>query len=162
MMQRSDIYRLLAAMGIIFFSMQALSYINLQWDLTLDQRYTLSENTVEVVQNIKQPILIDVMLGGNLPANYQRLRTELTILLKQVNHQNEFIQYNFVDPFEGVENKDGLIEELYRFGLEPEVVIDQESQSTEQNRRANQNIRKIDPKVAHSTKTVKKIKLYVK
>ena len=102
MIQRSDIYRLLAAMGIVIISMQALSYINLQWDLTLDQRYTLSENTVEVVQNIKQPILIDVMLGGNLPANYQRLRTELTILLKQVNHQNEFIKYNFVDPFEGV------------------------------------------------------------
>jgi len=57
MIQRSDIYRLLAAVGIIFFSMQTLSYINLQWDLTLDQRYTLSENTVEVVQNIKQPIL---------------------------------------------------------------------------------------------------------
>ena len=112
--------------------MQALSYINLQWDLTLDQRYTLSENTVEIVQAVKQPIIIDVMLGGNLPANYQRLRTELTILLKQVTHQNEFIQYTFVDPFEGVENKEGLIEELYRFGLTPEVEIDQESQSTEQ------------------------------
>ena len=132
MMQRLDIYRLLAAMGIIILCMQALSYLNLQWDLTLDQRYTLSENTVEVVEAVKQPILIDVMLGGNLPANYQRLRAELTILLKQVNHQNEFIQYNFVDPFEGVENKEGLIEELYRYGLAPEVEIDQESQSTEQ------------------------------
>ena len=132
MMQRLDIYRLLAAMGIIIICMQALSYLNLQWDLTLDQRYTLSENTVEVVEAVKQPILIDVMLGGNLPANYQRLRAELTILLKQVNHQNEFIQYNFVDPFEGVENKEGLIEELYRYGLAPEVEIDQESQSTEQ------------------------------
>lgn len=132
MIKRLDIYRLLAAMGIIVISMQALSYVNFQWDLTLDQRYTLSENTVEVVQAVKQPILIDVMLGGNLPANYQRLRTELTILLKQVNNQNEFVQYNFVDPFEGVENKEGLIEELYRFGLAPEVEIDQESHSTEQ------------------------------
>ena len=132
MIQRSDIYRLLAAMGIIFVCMQALSFINLQWDLTLDQRYTLSENTVEIVEGVKQPIIIDVMLGGNLPANYQRLRTELTVLLKQVNHQNEFVQYNFVDPFEGVENKEGLIEELYRFGLAPEIEIDQESQSTEQ------------------------------
>ena len=132
MIQRSDIYRLLAAMGIIFVCMQAFSFINLQWDLTLDQRYTLSENTVEIVEGVKQPIIIDVMLGGNLPANYQRLRTELTVLLKQVNHQNEFVQYNFVDPFEGVENKEGLIEELYRFGLAPEIEIDQESQSTEQ------------------------------
>ena len=132
MIQRSDIYRLLAAMGIIFVCMQALSFINLQWDLTLDQRYTLSENTLEIVEGVKQPIIIDVMLGGNLPANYQRLRTELTVLLKQVNHQNEFVQYNFVDPFEGVENKEGLIEELYRFGLAPEIEINQESQSTEQ------------------------------
>ena len=132
MIQRSDIYRLLAAMGIILVCMQAFSFINLQWDLTLDQRYTLSENTVEIVEGVKQPIIIDVMLGGNLPANYQRLRTELTVLLKQVNHQNEFVQYNFVDPFEGVENKEGLIEELYRFGLAPEIEIDQESQSTEQ------------------------------
>ena len=132
MIQRSDIYRLLAAMGIILVCMQAISFINLQWDLTLDQRYTLSENTVEIVEGVKQPIIIDVMLGGNLPANYQRLRTELTVLLKQVNHQNEFVQYNFVDPFEGVENKEGLIEELYRFGLSPEIEIDQESQSTEQ------------------------------
>ena len=132
MIQRSDIYRLLAAMGIILVCMQAFSFINLQWDLTLDQRYTLSENTVEIVEGVKQPIIIDVMLGGNLPANYQRLRTELTVLLKQVNHQNEFVQYNFVDPFEGVENKEGLIEELYRFGLSPEIEIDQESQSTEQ------------------------------
>ena len=132
MIQRSDIYRLLAAMGIILVCMQALSFINLQWDLTLDQRYTLSENTVEIVEGVKQPVIIDVMLGGNLPANYQRLRTELTILLKQVNHQNEFVQYNFVDPFEGVENKEGIIEELYSYGLAPEIEIDQESQSTEQ------------------------------
>ena len=132
MIQRSDIYRLLAAMGIILVCMQAFSFINLQWDLTLDQRYTLSENTIEIVEGVKQPIIIDVMLGGNLPANYQRLRTELTELLKQVNHQNEFVQYNFVDPFEGVENKEGLIEELYSFGLAPEIEIDQESQSTEQ------------------------------
>ena len=132
MIQRSDIYRLLAAMGIILVCMQALSFINLQWDLTLDQRYTLSENTVEIVEGVKQPVIIDVMLGGNLPANYQRLRTELTILLKQVNHQNEFVQHNFVDPFEGVENKEGIIEELYSYGLAPEIEIDQESQSTEQ------------------------------
>ena len=132
MMQRLDIYRLLAAAGCILLLMQGLSFINLEWDLTLDKRYTLSENTVEVAQSIEQPILIDVMLGGNLPANYQRLRTELTILLKQISAQNDFIQYNFVDPFEGVENKTGLIEELYRYGLVPEVEIDQESQSTEQ------------------------------
>ena len=107
MMQRFDIYRLLAAVGIILLLMQVLFFFNSQWDLTLDQRYTLADNTVEIAQSIEQPILIDVMLGGDLPANYQRLRTELTILLKQISEQNELIQYNFVDPFDGVENKEG-------------------------------------------------------
>lgn len=131
-MKRSDSYKLVVAAVSIVIIMQASLWLNLQWDLTLDQRYTLSSNTANVVKSVRQPIQIDIMLGGSLPPNYQRLRTELEVLLRQITSQNEFIQYNFVDPFEGVENKDGLVEELYRFGLSPEVEIDQENQSTAQ------------------------------
>ncbi len=132
MIKRQRIYRFAAAVAIVGIVMQLFSFFNLQWDLTLDKRYTLSENTTAIVNTIDQPVLIDVMLGGDLPSNYQRLRTELTVLLQQLSTENEFIQYNFVDPFEDVNNKEELIEELYRFGLAPEVEIDQESQSTAQ------------------------------
>ena len=40
-----------------YFGLYAgIVFINLQWDLTLDQRYTLSENTVEIVEGVKQPL----------------------------------------------------------------------------------------------------------
>lgn len=131
-MTTKNTYRLPAAVGGIILFMQLISLVRVQLDLTLDKRYTLSENTLALVEQIDQPIVIDIMLGGDLPPNYQRLRTELTILIKQLSAENEFIQYNYIDPFEGVENKNDLIEELYRFGLAPEVEIDQENQSTEQ------------------------------
>lgn len=126
------LYRLMAALGIIIVLTQLLSLVNIQYDLTLDKRYTLSSNTLTLVESIEQPILIDIMLGGDLPPNYQRLRTELTVLVKQLSATNELLQYNFVNPFEGVDNKEELLEDLYRFGLAPEVEIDQENQSTEQ------------------------------
>ena len=105
---------------------------NVQWDLTLDQRYTLNEATKASLKEIKQPLSIDVLIGGELPSDYQRLRTELTLILDQFQAENDFIQYVFVDPFEEAESKEKLLQDLYRYGLMPELEVDQESQSTEQ------------------------------
>ena len=105
---------------------------NIQWDLTLDQRYTLNEATKASLKEIKQPLSIDVLIGGELPSDYQRLRTELTLILDQFQAENDFIQYVFVDPFEEAESKEELLQDLYRYGLTPELEVDQESQSTEQ------------------------------
>ena len=41
---------------------------NIQWDLTLDQRYTLNETTKASLKEIKQPLSIDVLIGENYPA----------------------------------------------------------------------------------------------
>ncbi len=131
-MQPKNIFRLFVAVLTMVVLMQIIGPIHWQSDLTLDKRYTLSSTTRELIESIDQPIIVDVMLGGDLPPSYQRLRSELTVLLKQLSATNEFIQYNFINPFEDIESKEQLIEDLYRFGLPPEVEVDQESQSTEQ------------------------------
>lgn len=131
-MKPKNIFHLFTAAFIMVVLLQIIGLIRWQSDLTLDKRYTLSSISQELIESINQPIIIDIMLGGDLPPNYQRLRSELTVLLKQLSAKNEFIQYNFINPFEDIESKEQLIEDLYRFGLPPEVEIDQENQSTEQ------------------------------
>lgn len=106
--------------------------INIQWDLTIDQRYTLKESTKKSLKKVKQPLSIDVLIGGELPSDYQRLRTELTLILEQFQVENDFLQYTFVDPFEEAKSKEELLQDLYRYGLNPELEIGQEGQSTEQ------------------------------
>ena len=69
--------------GIALF-MKGISTIDKQWDLTKDKRYTLSDNTVKLIEQLESPITIEVLLGGDLPANYKRLRAELTVILNQL------------------------------------------------------------------------------
>lgn len=121
---------------VLFFGVylltQLISLYDQQWDLTNDQRFTLSENTHITLQGIEQPLTIDILLAGELPASYQRLRSELSIVLKQIRQINSFIQFNFINPFSENTDREELLKELYGFGLTPEIDIDQASQSTEQ------------------------------
>lgn len=114
------------------FLMLAVKQWDFQWDLTPNQRYSFSESTIAFVRQIDSPTKIDVLLGGALPSNYKRLRSELTIILEQLRLHNAFIHYEFVDPFEDAADKETLLEELYQFGLIPEIEMEQENQSTEQ------------------------------
>ena len=75
---------------------------------------------------------MDVLLGGELPPSYLRLRSELTVLLQQMQQINTKIQFNFVDPFEDNQDQESLLKDLYNYGLTPEIDIDETGQSTEQ------------------------------
>ena len=116
----------------LYLLTQLISVVDRQWDLTQDKRYTLSQATHTTLEKIDQPITIDVLLAGDLPPNYQRLRDELSLLLNEMTRVNDWIQYNFIDPFEGDQDREQLLQELYSFGLTPEVEIDEASQSTAQ------------------------------
>lgn len=117
--------------GIALF-MKGISAIDIQWDLTNDKHYTLSDNTIKIIEELENPITIEVLLGGDLPANYQRLRSELTVVLNQLSRLNTFVQFDFVDPFADNANTEQTIKDLYNYGLNPEIEIDQENQSTAQ------------------------------
>ena len=132
MRKKNSIFSLLIALSIIGGLTMLVDKAGIQWDLTSDQRYTLSESTKKTLSNIQQPISIDVLIGGDLPSDYQRLQNELTLLLRQFQDENDFIQYVFVDPFEGAESKESLLNDLYSYGLTPELDVAQENQSTEQ------------------------------
>ena len=131
MKSKQRIYLVAFFVGTYLLS-QLVSTFDHQWDLTQDKRYTLSSTTRSTLKNIQQPITMDVLLAGDLPANYQRLRAELSIVLKQMRQVNGFLQFNFINPFEDSGNREQLLKELYEFGLTPEIEVDQARQSTEQ------------------------------
>ena len=54
--------------------MSLSSKLFFQIDLTNDKRYSLSENTVKQLEELKEPLRIDVFLAGDLPTPYLRFR----------------------------------------------------------------------------------------
>ena len=61
----------------------------------VDQLTPLVNLQRKTLSNIQQPISIDVLIGGDLPSDYQRLQNELTLLLRQFQDENDFISSMF-------------------------------------------------------------------
>lgn len=131
-MTRSTALHFIGIFVAIYLLTQLISSVDVQWDLTQDQRYTLSQASISTLEKIDQPVTIDVLLAGDLPPNFQRLRSELALLLKEMARANDWITFDFIDPFEEEQDREQLLQELYSFGLTPEVEIDEANQSTAQ------------------------------
>lgn len=70
-------------------------------DLTEERRYTLSPSTYNVVENLEENLFVKVMLEGEFPAGFQRLRNSTQELLEDLKDINPNIQYIFEDPLTG-------------------------------------------------------------
>ena len=100
-----------------------INYIAQQWhsriDLTQDKRYTLSETTRKTLSQIQQPLVIDVLLKGNIPTEFKKLQTEAIQLLEEYTATNDHLIVNFVNPLEDEPNADAAIQNLINNGLQP-------------------------------------------
>ena len=100
-----------------------INYIAQQWhsriDLTQDKRYTLSETTRKTLSQIQQPLVIDVLLKGNIPTEFKKLQTEAIQLLEEYTAANDHLIVNFVNPLEDEPNADTAIQNLINNGLQP-------------------------------------------
>ena len=109
----------------------AVNYIAKQWhtriDLTQDKRYTLSEVSKKTLAKIQNPIVIDVLLKGNIPTEFKKLQTETLQLLDEYAATNNNIIVNFVNPLEGEEHPESVIQELINNGYQPLQITQNEA-----------------------------------
>ncbi len=103
------------------------SFVYTRLDLTEDKRYTLSEPAVAVAQKFETPIIVDVLLDGNIPAEFAKLKTETIQLLESFGAKNSNIKYNLVDPMEDSENPQETVAQLQSLGLQPANVTVEEN-----------------------------------
>jgi len=85
---------------------------NKRFDLTKDKRYTLSNETKEIVSRVKDPLTIKVYLQGDFPAEFKRIQQETNQFLEEVHALNNNIKFRFVNPV-------GNTKELIKKGLQP-------------------------------------------
>lgn len=121
--------KLLLPIVLLFAVNYIASLFVMRIDLTKHQRYTLSEPTKELLKTVEKPIFIDILLGGNPPAEFKRLQTETKQLLEEFSSVNDHIIFNVVDPMEGEGTKDQIVQSLMELGLTPASVTIEEGNS---------------------------------
>lgn len=72
----------------------------LRFDLTKDKRYTLSEVTSSIIDNVDKQLIIRVYLEGDFPTEFKRLQIETRQFLEELKAQNSRIRIQFVNPDE--------------------------------------------------------------
>jgi gliding-associated putative ABC transporter substrate-binding component GldG len=103
---------------IIVFNIVGNFYFK-RFDLTQDKRYTLSESTIKLIENIEEPVFIDVFLEGNFPPEFKRLQNETKQILEEFRSHNSNLVFQFTNPLEDESQAQQYVEELIKLGFMP-------------------------------------------
>ena len=110
----------LAVVIVILIVLNAVSsQFYKRFDLTSDKRYTLSETTLNLLKNVKEPIKIDVFLDGDFPVAFKRLQSETYQLLEEYKAYNSNIIFKFNNPNGDASNAEQFANELIGLGFTP-------------------------------------------
>ncbi len=92
-----------------------------RFDLTEDKRYSLRDASIEILEELEDPVFIKVYLEGEFPADFKRLRDALKQTLDELRaYESGKIEYEFIDPSSGNDPvaRKRMYEKLTEAGLE--------------------------------------------
>jgi ABC-2 type transport system permease protein len=113
--KQRDIFQF-AIVFIAVISFVVLSYfVNLKVDVTEDNRFTLKQETKDLLSEINDIITVKIYLEGeNLPVDFIRLKNSVKEMLDEFgDYADETIQYEFIDLNE-IKSKEKRIKEIDR------------------------------------------------
>lgn len=130
---QNNFKKILITIGIIVVLNVAGHFVYKRFDLTADKRYTLSETSLKIVTEVKEPLYIDVFLEGDFPGEFKKLQTETQQLLEEFKSQNSNIIFQFVNPLENEDDKDKTMQSFIERGLTPvNVTVNDKGQQTQE------------------------------
>ena len=104
-----------------------------RFDLTADKRYTLSKTSLQILAEVKEPLIIDVFLQGQFPGEFKKLQTETQQILEEFKAYNKNITFQFVNPLENEDERDTIMNSFIQRGLTPiNVTMDDKGKQTQE------------------------------
>ncbi|MDZ7604060.1 MAG: gliding motility-associated ABC transporter substrate-binding protein GldG [Cyclobacteriaceae bacterium] len=89
---------LVGVMGIVLIN-QLMSHVIYRIDLTEEKRYTISEASRNLLENLEDVVYVEVYLEGELPAGVKRLQKSVRETLEEFKvYAGPNLQFRFIDP----------------------------------------------------------------
>jgi len=105
--------------GVLLLNI-VFNYAYKRFDLTKDQRYTLSTSAKDIVNSVNALIVVDVFLKGeDFPSEFRRLQSETRQLLEEFANVNSNISFEFINPLKDEASRQQTIQALTQRGLTP-------------------------------------------
>jgi gliding-associated putative ABC transporter substrate-binding component GldG len=88
---------------------------------------------LEILEEVKEPLIIDVFLKGQFPGEFKKLQTETQQILEEFKAYNKNVTFQFVNPIENEEERDTIIQSFLERGLTPvNVTVEDKGKQTQE------------------------------
>jgi ABC-2 type transport system permease protein len=90
-------------------------------DLTAEKRYSLHPSSISILEELEEPIEVDILLTGKLPGGMRRLQRSIEETIRTFNAYSRFkISYAYLDPLTlPADIRDDFIVGLTEYGIQP-------------------------------------------
>ncbi|MGL2964725.1 gliding motility-associated ABC transporter substrate-binding protein GldG [Flavobacterium sp. RSB2_4_14] len=130
---KNNFKKILTTVALIVVLNLAGHFVFKRFDLTADKRYTLSQTSLNIVKEVKEPLYVDVFLEGEFPGEFKKLQTETQQLLEEFKAENPNIIFQFVNPLEEEDEKEATMQSFIERGLTPvNVTVNDKGQQTQE------------------------------
>ena len=120
--KRKDIVGFIVSIGILVILNFIGSYAFFRLDLTSENRYSISEPTKTLLNQLEDQVYVQVYLEGDFPASFKRLRNETREMLDEFQaYANGQLDFEFINPSSNpeIKERDRIYKNLYEQGLRP-------------------------------------------
>ncbi len=132
MLTRKKIQKtILLVLGIIVLVNIISDRLFVRLDFTADQRYSLSDATINILSELDEPVTVTAYFSEDLPPDIERVRRDFKDLLVEYdNYSDGQVVYEFINP-----NEDQKIEmEAQQNGIQPIMINVREKDQMKQQR----------------------------
>lgn len=106
--------------GILIVVNVLANYFYGYLDLTEEKRFTLTEPTENLLENLEEVVYVQVLLDGEFPAGFKRLQKSAEEMLEDFRSTSGYIEYEFENPLGGsTEQNEARKEQLRKDGILP-------------------------------------------
>lgn len=101
---------------------QLADHYRMQFDLTEEKRYTISDATKSLLKSLDEQVNFEVYLAGELPSNFERFQNSIGEMLEQFSIESgNKVRYKFTDPAQAtnLQARNQFYQSLIDKGIEP-------------------------------------------
>jgi len=122
---------LLLLTGIVILVNLISDNLFVRLDFTEDQRYTLSQSTLDILRDLQDPVTVTAYFSEDLQPQFDRMRQDFKNLLEEyATRSDNKVVFSFINPNES----DQLESEAQQNGIQPLVISSREKNQAVQKR----------------------------
>ncbi len=120
--RKKDILQIVIRLTMIWLAVIVFQNFFFRIDFTEEKRFTLSDNTTQLVSHLKKDLYFEIYLAGDLPYGFQKLQKATIEMLDELNdNANVNIYYELINPNKigNPKKRNEVYSQLIKRGLKP-------------------------------------------